>query len=186
MMSGRKNAENRKNTENTPENNTNNEFAKILSDSYASKEKTDDWREMSDEQWDKLIENVDEYIDDVKEDLKYREEKQREADMKAEKYSYTAENADKKVWTITSFSQDGIICNQCTIGGETKELWRIDYRSAGDAERVWNYLDKFEKNAKLNFAGSKEFWEKFLAGNISDDDVIMLGVSDGVKEYIYR
>lgn len=221
--------------------------------------KEDDWREMDDEQWNKLIEHIDKYIDDLKEKLEHMEEIQKEAAMKAmadapadmraaaaseamlnaisngiaggetegdvshlEKISWTyemqtddqvtlatakmanefapdmisksqemdltgdtsvgisetenvkecasvTEDANKKVWTITAFGQDGIICKQCTMDGESKELWRLDYKNAGDAQKVWNFLDRFDKEADLKFAGSKEFWEDFLAGNISGD-----------------
>ena len=219
----------------------------------------DDWREMDDEQWKKLIEHIDKYIDDFKEKLEHMEEIREEAVMKAmaeapadmraaaasmamlnamcngiaggepdcdisylEKISWTYEmqtddqvilatakmanefapnmisksqemgligdtsvgigetenvkecasvtgDLNKKVWTITVFGQDGIICKQCTMDGESKELWRLDYQNAEDAEKIWNFLDRFDKDAELKFAGSKEFWENFLAGNISGD-----------------
>lgn len=214
--------------------------------------KEDDWREMDEEQWDKLIGHIDQYIDDFKEKLKHMEEVRKEAAMKAmaeapaamraaaaskamlhamsggiaggesdgdvselEKLSWTyeletddqvvlatakmanefapdmlsksqeialtgdtsvgisetenlkecasvTEDANQKVWTITAFGQDGIICKQCTMDGESKELWRIDYKNAGDAEKVWKFLEQFDKDADLKFAGSKEFWEDFL------------------------
>lgn len=177
--------------------------------------KEDDWRRMDDEQWDKLIGQLDKYIDACKEELERRKEIQEEAAIKAmgaapadmragaasramvnamangfagdmisksQELSLTGdtsagiseienvkecasvtENADKKVWTITAFDQDGIICKQCTMDGKSKELWRLDYKNAGDAGKVWGFLDKFDKDADLEFAGSKEFWEDFLA-----------------------
>lgn len=183
--------------------------------------KEDDWRRMDDEQWDKLIGQLDKYIAACKEELERREEIQEEAAIKAmgaapadmragaasramlnamangfagdmisksQELSLTGdtsvgiseienvkecasvtEDADKKVWTITAFGQDGIICKQCTMDGESKELWRLDYKNAGDAEKVWGFLDRFDKDADLEFAVSKEFWEDFLAGNISGD-----------------
>lgn len=42
-----------------------------------------DWREMDDEGWNKLLENVDQYIDDYKERLEQLEEKTKEAAIKA-------------------------------------------------------------------------------------------------------
>lgn len=45
--------------------------------------KEDDWREMDDEQWDKLIEFIDKYIDYFKEELERIEEIREEAAMKA-------------------------------------------------------------------------------------------------------
>lgn len=45
--------------------------------------KEDDWREMDDEQWNKLIEHIDQYIDDIKEKLERMKELREEAAMKA-------------------------------------------------------------------------------------------------------
>lgn len=229
---------------------------KLTSDNI---QKEDDWREMDDEQWDKLIEHIDKYIEDFKEELEYMEEIQKEAAMKAmadapadmraiaaskamlsamangiaggepdgdasylEKISWTynmqtddqgilatakmanefapdmisksqemaltgdtsvgisetenvkecaslEEDESKKVWTITAFGQDGIVCTQCTMGGESKELWRLDYKNAGDAQKVWDFLARFDKDADLKFAGSQKFWDDFLTGNIDNN-----------------
>ena len=42
-----------------------------------------DWREMSDEEWDKLLDNIDKYIDEFVEQLRQKEEMQEEAAQKA-------------------------------------------------------------------------------------------------------
>jgi hypothetical protein len=214
----------------------------------------DDWKKMSDDQWDKLVENVDNYINDYKEDLEKRKELQDEAVMKEaanapaymktnavsraalaavshgtadvsqtdeettelEKMSWTydletndqtilaaakmanefahdilsksqelaltgdtsagisetvdtkecaafEENDNKeKTWTITAFTEQGIICNECT-NGVSKELWRIDYQNSGDYQKVWDYLAQLDKDTDFKFAGDKSFWEDFLA-----------------------
>jgi hypothetical protein len=213
----------------------------------------DDWKEMSDEQWNKLVENIDKYIDDYKEDLEKRKELQDEAARKEaakvpaymranaassaalaavnhgtadaletadgaaewEKKSWTydldtddqtvlatakmaneyahdilskfqelaltgdttagisetadarecasfEENAEKeKTWTITAFTEQGIICKECT-GGVSRELWRIDYQNPGDYQKVWDYLAQFDKDGDFKFAEDKSFWEDFL------------------------
>lgn len=216
----------------------------------------EDWRQMDDEQWDKLIEHIDKYIDDFKEELEHMEQIQEEAAMKAvadapadmkaaaaskamlnavtngivgggnesdedylEKMSWTynmqtdnqvilgkakmanefaadmisksqemaltgdtsigisetenvkecaslEDDGNKKVWTITAFGEDGIICTQCTVGGESRELWRLDYKNSGDAQKVWDFLARFDKDEDLKFAGSQKFWEDFLTGNV--------------------
>lgn len=41
-------------------------------------------------------------------------------------------------------------------------VWRLDYKNAGDAEKVWNFLARFDKEENLKFAGSKELWKDFL------------------------
>ena len=79
----------------------------------------------------------------------------------------------KKIWTITAFTQEGIICTECPAGGSSRELWRIDYENPEDAEKVWEFLARFDKDADLKFAGSQRFWEDFLAGSIDNDQIKM-------------
>lgn len=225
---------------------------KLTPDNIAVEE---DWREMDDDEWRKLLEYIDKYIDDFKERLEQLEEKTEEAAMKAsadapadqraaaisnailstinsgtvggdnfseandlEKLSWTyemvtddqtilaaakmaneaaynaltktqemaligdttvgisstenvrecaslEENEEDKIWTITAFTEDGIICKQGKKGEDLKELWRIDYKNADDAKRVWEFLDKFDSDADLKFSGLESFWENFLSSN---------------------
>ena len=223
--------------------------------------KEDDWRKMDDEQWDKLVEHIDKYIDAHKEELEHLKEQQEEAAMKSganapadrkaeaasnaalraasngiageeqdsdashlEKLSWTykmqtddqailakakmanefapdmlsksqeialtgdtavgisetetqkecasveEDENKKKTWTITAFGEDGIICNECT-DGVTKELWRIDYKNPEDCKKVWEFLDTFDRDVDLKFAGSKGFWEDFLADKIDEAQI---------------
>ena len=223
---------------------------KLTKDNIKNEE---DWRKMSDEQWDQLIEHIDKYIDDFKEELEHKAELQKEAIMKStanapadrkasaaskaalhavtngivgeapdddasslEKSSWTydlqtgdqvvlatakmanefapavltkaqelaltgnttagiseSENVrecasldendeKKKTWTITAFTEQGIICSQST-DGVTKELWRIEYKNPGDYRKVWDFLDTLDKDSDMTFAGSKSFWENFIA-----------------------
>ena len=46
-------------------------------------QKEDEWREMDEKQWNKLMEHVDKVIEDYKEELEYVEEMQKEAATKA-------------------------------------------------------------------------------------------------------
>ncbi|MGN0328601.1 MAG: hypothetical protein ACI4D4_06435 [Lachnospira sp.] len=223
---------------------------------------TKDWRDMSDDEWDKLIDGIDKYIDDFKEDLeklkelqikasneaaavapsgekalaasnaalrvasngfaaqvhtedsKWLEENSWTYDLQTEDQSILAkakmaneraadalsktqellltgdttvgiteneaakecaraskDNDGEKTWTITAFGEDGIVCRECK-GGVTKELWRIDYKNQGDYEKVWNFLDRFDKDADLKFAGSKSFWEDYIAGKIDENEIL--------------
>jgi hypothetical protein len=196
----------------------------------------DDWRKMSDKQWDKLLGNIDNYIEDYRQDLEERQKLQNEAIMKeaastsaymrtnalsnaalaavthgtsevfeAYEKSYdevtesekapagcnlsksqelaltgetttginktsdsrecatVAENENKeKVWTITAFTEQGITCTQSKNGVST-ELWRIDYKNAGDYQKVWDYLDRLDEDADCSFISDKSFWEDFLS-----------------------
>lgn len=181
-----------------------------------------DWREMDDEQWDKLIGHIDKYIEENREELEQMEEEQREAAMKAmgeapadirtlaaatakmvneyaadvmsksQELALTGDTSagisetkdltecaslqekeseeKEKVWTVTAFSADGIICTECPEGGTPRQLWRIEYQDPQDAKRVWDFLAKFKKDADLKFAGSRQFWEDFLVGNVNAED----------------
>jgi len=214
--------------------------------------KEDDWRKMEDEEWDKLMEHIDKYVDAYKAELEHMKELREEAAMKAmadapadmrataaskamlragaggivwaeagedvdhlEKISWTydlqtddqtilatakmaneyaadmlsksqemaltgdtsvgisegenlkesasvkVDEDKKKIWTITAYTEQGIICNQC-VDGVTKELWRLEYQNPGDAKKVWDFLAGFDKNADFSFAGERSFWENFL------------------------
>lgn len=87
-------------------------------------------------------------------------------DAYKENHRLTVEKTKKeddctKTWTITAFTPDGIICNECS-DGKPKELWRLDYKNRGDCQKVWDYLAKFDKDEELDFASDKKFWEGFL------------------------
>lgn len=229
-----------------------------------------DWRKMDDEEWNKLLESIDKYIDAFKERLKKLKERTEEAAMKAgadapadrrvtaisnailsvinsgyffsqesnlEKLSWTyemetddqtilavakaaneaAHNAltktqeiellgdttvgissgenvkecaslketqEDKVWTITCFSQDGIICKQGKKGEKLKELWRIDYKNTGDAKRVWDFLDKFDPDTDLKFSGLKSFWESFLSSGYPENAAPFIPASNEPSDVI--
>ena len=72
----------------------------------------------------------------------------------------------EKVWTITAFGEDGIISTRCQ-NGKILDRWEIKYKNPDDAKRVQDFIDGFDKDANLIFAGSKEFWEEFLTNRIS-------------------
>ncbi len=219
-----------------------------------------DWRDMTDAEWDKLLEHLDGYLADYKEQMEYLKEVQEEAavrasagapaDMRAllvaqamlkvaasagatgnvdsnaeqlekESWTYNLETDDqeilatakaaneyardvmsksqelailgdtetgiseteettelasmettegKKIWTITAFSENGIVCTRCEDGVSTV-LWRLDYKNSGDNEKVLDFLRSFDKDAELKFASSKDFWERFLAGEISAEEI---------------
>lgn len=82
------------------------------------------------------------------------------------------ENENKeKVWTITAFTENGIVSNKCQ-NGKIIDSWEIKYSKPDDAKRVQELLNFFDKDANLIFSGSKNFWEDFLRNNMSANDVI--------------
>ena len=238
-----------------------------------------DWREMSDEEWDKLMENIDKYIDDYKARLEEMKKKQdeaaRKAAMEAEpgKEALAAASAalavaasgfttgvvtsdeeaddneaaedgldheknwtkrletddqailmaakeaqkmesnalskfqevqltnsttvgiasidgaietasvendnEEKLWTITVFTEGGIISKKCQ-NGKIIDNWEIKYTKADDANKVWEFLNGFDKTVDLTFSGVKKFWEDFLQDKINIDDIF---IKDGAAFY---
>lgn len=47
-------------------------------------------------------------------------------------------------------------------------------RNPEDCKNVWDFFNSFDKEAKLDFASSKTFWENFLAGRISEEEISKL------------
>lgn len=78
--------------------------------------------------------------------------------------SVTEDESKEKVWTITAFTEQGIVSNKCQ-NGNIIEHWEYIYNNADDAKRVEDFLNMFDKDAELVFAGSKDFWMEFLSEN---------------------
>lgn len=225
-----------------------------------------DWREMTDEEWDKMLEGVDEYIDAFKERLRQLKEIQDEAAQKAaleadsgmrataasaaalsaaangfggiseadaesqtedsvkheknwtknlktddqtvlrtakeaqemenkalsrfeevqltgtttvgvsqtdtgtECASVEEDENKEKVWTITSFGEDGIVSTRCQ-NGKIIDSWEIKYTNPNDAKKVQDFIGRFEKDANLIFSGFKDFWEEFLGSDMDADSI---------------
>ena len=251
------------------------DLIKLLEDSHklTSQELKEekDWREMTDEEWDKMLEGIDKYIDAFKERLRQMKEMQEEAAQKAaleadsdmrttaassaalsaaasglgdaaeaenssdeatpsidgekheknwtknlktddqtvlrtaKKAQEMEENAmsklqevqltdnttvgiaqngavtecasvkedenKEKIWTVTAFTENGIVSNKCQ-NGKIIDSWEIKYSNPDDAKRVQELLDFFDKDANLIFSGSKDFWEDFLKNNMSVNDIL--------------
>ncbi len=75
--------------------------------------------------------------------------------------SVTQKEDEEPVWTIMSFSADGIVYNKCQ-DGKIIDSWEIKYNNPTDAKKVEDFLAGFGEDDDLDFADSKEFWEKFL------------------------
>lgn len=75
---------------------------------------------------------------------------------------------EEKIWTVTSFGEDGIISTRCQ-NGKVLDSWNIKYDNPEDAKKVWDYLAKFKNDDELEFAGSKDFWMEFLRDDMARD-----------------
>ncbi len=136
---------------------------RLTSDNIKNEE---DWREMDAEEWDKLIERIDQYIDALKEELEHMEEIRKEAVWKAMAEAPAAMRALAASKAMLKVAANGIVGAETDEDGITKELWRLDYQNAGDAGKVWSFLSGMEKDADFGFAGTKSFWENFLTEGI--------------------
>lgn len=67
----------------------------------------------------------------------------------------------EKVWTVTAFTEEGIVSNKCQ-NGKIIDGWELKYTNPDDAKKVQDYLNRLDKEVDLNFSGSKDFWEEFL------------------------
>ena len=88
--------------------------------------------------------------------------------------SVEEDDEKEKVWTITCIDADGISSKKCQ-NGKVLSSWELKLQSPEDAKRVDDLIAGFKNDENLRFAGIKDFWEKFLSGNISKDDLTFTG-----------
>ena len=79
-------------------------------------------------------------------------------------------NNKDKVWTITVFGTDGISSQRCQ-NGVILDSWQITFNNSDEANRVLTFINSFDRDADLKFAGSKEFWIDFLKNDIDADKI---------------
>ena len=92
-----------------------------------------DWRDMSAEEWDKMLEGVDNYIDAFKERLREMKEMQDEAAQKA------AMEADPEMRTIAASSAALAVATGFDAGAssETEESGEVSAEDGVDHEKNW-------------------------------------------------
>lgn len=73
------------------------------------------------------------------------------------------DEAGEKVWTITAYTDHGIICKEFRDGVGTI-LWQINFKNPTDYNKVMDYLDNEKEEDILKYAKDKEFWEKLIWG----------------------
>ena len=88
--------------------------------------------------------------------------------------SVDEDDKKEKVWTITCIGADGISSKKCQ-NGKVLSSWELNYESPEDAKRVDDLIASFKNDENLRFAGMKDFWTKFLDGNMSKDDLTFTG-----------
>ena len=154
-----------------------------------------DWRDMSDKEWEKLLNSFDQNIDAISwtYDMKTEDqtilhkaaianEKAQDSLSKSQELMLTGDTTEgvsktegatesascddesgEKVWTVTAYTEQGIICKEFKDGVGTL-LWQIDFKNPTDYNKVMDYLDNEKEEDILKYARDKEFWEKLIWG----------------------
>lgn len=73
------------------------------------------------------------------------------------------DESGEKVWTVTAYTEQGIMCKEFKDGVGTL-LWQIDFKNPTDYNKVMDYLDNEKEEDILKYARDKEFWEKLIWG----------------------
>lgn len=142
-------------------------------------------------EWDELMEKFDLMEEEIRKAIEAEIEKQKEADQ-AEEISKTDETIDNStmltseirqsvfkeatesepaIMYVTCFTTDGIICKRAGMN-ENEYLWKMDFKSEKDYEKVKELMDSFPTDWNLRFAPNERFWKDYLAGNIDKDDFV--------------
>lgn len=159
------------------------EDANTLTTQEPTEEK--DWREMSDEEWDKLLEGIDKYIDVFKERLRQMKEMQEdatqktalEADSEYSSYEYISvvdrigqSEKDavetKEPLKLIAMDINGIRC----INDDTHEVeWEIKFNSEAEYQKAAKLMKWLGHNMNNFMAATDEKqWSDFLSGKLSE------------------
>jgi hypothetical protein len=118
-----------------------------------------DWRDMSGEEWDKMLEDVDNYIDAFKEQMREMKEKQDEAAQKA------ALEADSDMKTIASSSAALAVANGFDSGTSVKNSESED---GADHEKNWTKKLKTDDQTILMTAKEAQRMERNAASRLQE------------------
>jgi dsDNA-specific endonuclease/ATPase MutS2 len=118
-----------------------------------------DWRDMSGEEWDKMLEDVDNYIDAFKEQMREMKEKQDEAAQKA------ALEADSDMKTIASSSAALAVANGFDSGTSVKDSESED---GADHEKNWTKKLKTDDQTILMTAKEAQRMERNAASRLQE------------------
>ena len=104
-----------------------------------------DWRDMSDEEWDKMLGGVDKYIDALKEHLREMKEKQDEAAQKA------AMEANPETRTIAASSAALAVATGSDVGSSAvnEESGEVSAKEGAEHEKNWTKRLKTEDQTVL-------------------------------------
>lgn len=135
-------------------------------------------------EWDEMLQKFDELQEAIAEQSKAEQEKKMETKREealrnsdtmdaltsnSTKSTDADNQGDQKTWYITCYTEQGIWTKKCIEGGESEDLWRVNYQSPEQYQKVLEFINRFEKDANLTFARDENFWKDFLSGKMDDE-----------------
>ncbi|MDY6308006.1 MAG: hypothetical protein SPL71_08105 [Oribacterium sp.] len=133
----------------------------------------DDWRSMSDDDWDKLLSGVDKYIDAYKEDIRERVKKQMEAAQKAALEADPEMRSKAAQEAALSVAASGFDAGEGSEGEETAETTGDD--PGIDHEKNWTRKLKTDDQTVLRAAKAAQAMENMALSRM--EEIASAGVS---------
>ena len=154
------------------------------------------WRDMSEKEWDKLLDGVDDKIEDMKESVQEEAEKTREASERQENFDSSAlltarYTTFEQESTMTDpktgqpitvrytyrnyYTKEGIIAGKSMYDSREAGIkdtysWKVEFNSEEDYERAMKFLDRIPEGDITKFLTREDFWQDFVNGDIDEDE----------------
>ncbi len=145
-------------------------FEEQIDNAESESEKDKDWRTMSDEDWNRLLNGVDTNIQANKSDDTVKES------VVIKHNEYHDPKTDRivpvEIKYTTSYSDTGISCMETTDADgkvSNRELWSIEYANPGSYTKIQNFLKSFSEDQRPTFATQEKFWEDFMKDGFDVD-----------------
>jgi hypothetical protein len=126
----------------------------------------DDWRSMSDDDWDKLLSGVDNYIDAYKEDIRERVKKQMEAAQKAALEADSEMRSAAAQEAALSVAASGFDAGDDSEGEETSETMEED--PGIEHEKNWTKKLKTDDQTVLRTAKAAQDMESMALNRMEE------------------
>ncbi|MCR4745463.1 MAG: hypothetical protein K5894_09580 [Lachnospiraceae bacterium] len=139
-----------------------------------------DWRDMSSEEWDKMLEGFDKYIDDFKERLRKLKEMEDEVAQKA------AMEADPEMRAIAAASAALAAAAGFDAGSsaETEEAGEVSSEDKADHENNWTKKLKTDDQTILMIAKEAQKMESHALSKYQEVQLFGTGITDDRWEWV--
>ena len=151
--------------------------------------------EYSEKEWDRLIEDVDNKIQEMKEAVAHEAEKTKEAgqydaeekmELLTARYTtfiYRNQVTDPDSGEVIKsgykdrnfYTRDGIISQRSSLNSRESTIkdkfnWKVDYNSEDDYDRTMKFLNRIPEGDNSIFTTREAFWQDFINGEIDEDE----------------